>query len=99
MTNTIFFSWQADRETTGGRNLIKLALERATSQTGTGTEVEEAVRDFKVDRDTKGVAGSPPIVDTIFRKIDQAAVFIPNLNICRTTYSQSKCIGRIWVSL
>jgi hypothetical protein len=26
-----------------------------------------------------GVAGSPPIVDTIFRKIDQAAVFVPDL--------------------
>ena len=26
-----------------------------------------------------GVAGSPPIVDTIFRKIEQAAVFVPDL--------------------
>jgi hypothetical protein len=32
-----------------------------------------------IDRDTRGVPGSPPIVDTIFRKIDQAAVFVPDL--------------------
>jgi hypothetical protein len=32
-----------------------------------------------VDRDTKGVAGSPPIVETIFHKIDKATVFVPDL--------------------
>ncbi len=43
--------------------------------------MEEAARDpkLRVDSDTKGVAGSPPIVDTIFRKIDDAAVFVPDL--------------------
>jgi hypothetical protein len=41
--------------------------------------VEEAVRDLSVDRDTKDVPGSPPIVDTIFREIDNAAVFVPDL--------------------
>jgi hypothetical protein len=41
--------------------------------------VEEAVRDLSVDRDTKNIPGSPPIVDTIFRKIDNATVFVPDL--------------------
>jgi hypothetical protein len=79
MPHTVFFSWQVDTETPGGRNFIERALERASSQIGQDTTVEEAVRDLAVDRDTKGVAGSPPIVDTIFRKIDQAAVFVPDL--------------------
>jgi hypothetical protein len=34
--------------------------------------------------DTKGVPGSPPIVETIFRKIDNAAVFVPDLTFVGT---------------
>src|SRR5713226_8806506 len=79
MPTTIFFSWQIDRPTKEGRNLVERALERAISRIGEDTEIEEAVRELVVDRDTKGVPGSPPIVDTIFRKIDQAAVFVPDL--------------------
>jgi len=79
VANTIFFSWQVDTETRGGRNLIDAALQRAATRIGQDAEIEEAIRDVSVDRDTKGVAGSPPIVDTIFRKIDSAAVFVPDL--------------------
>jgi hypothetical protein len=79
VANTIFFSWQVDTETRGGRNLIDTALQRAAARIGQDAEIEEAIRDVSVDRDTKGVAGSPPIVDTIFRKIDSAAVFVPDL--------------------
>jgi hypothetical protein len=32
-----------------------------------------------VDRDTQGVPGVPPIVDTIFHKIDSATIFVPDL--------------------
>lgn len=79
MTHTIFFSWQADRPTKAGRNLIERALEVAISRISQDAAVEEAVRELTVDRDTKGVPGSPPIFDTILRKIDQAAVFVPDL--------------------
>ena len=79
MPTTIFFSWQADTETRSGRNLVERAVERAASRIGADTEVEEAVREIAVDRDTKNVPGSPPIVDTIFRKIDNAGVFVPDL--------------------
>jgi len=34
---------------------------------------------YAVDMDTKGVSGSPPIVDTIFKKIDAAAIFVADL--------------------
>lgn len=32
-----------------------------------------------LDKDTQGVPGSPPIAETIFEKIEQAAVFVPDL--------------------
>ncbi|MFN4275845.1 MAG: hypothetical protein ACK4FJ_06055 [Ferrovibrio sp.] len=80
MAITIFFSWQADTATKTGRNLIERALERAISAVASDIELEEAVREgIEIDRDTKGVPGSPPIVETIFRKIDQAAIFLPDL--------------------
>jgi hypothetical protein len=79
MANTIFFSWQADTQTLSSRNLIERALERAISRIEKDASVEQAVRELEVDRDTKDVAGSPPIVDTIFKKIDQAAVFVADL--------------------
>jgi hypothetical protein len=79
MTSTVFFSWQVDTDPKTGRNLIERALERAVGSIGDDTSVDEAVRDLAVDRDTRGVAGTPPIVETIFRKIDAAAAFVPDL--------------------
>jgi hypothetical protein len=79
MPATIFFSWQADTRTREGRNFIERALERAASRIGDDTTAEKAIRELTVDRDTKGVPGSPPIVETIFRKIDKAAAFVPDL--------------------
>jgi hypothetical protein len=79
MSNTVFFSWQADRPISEGRTFLERALERAVGQIGADTTIEEAARELELDSDTKGVPGSPPIVETIFRKIDQAAVFVPDL--------------------
>jgi hypothetical protein len=84
MANPIFFSWQLDRSPRECRNFIERALQRAIDQIGEDTSLEEAVRELTVDRDTKGVPGSPPIVDTIFRKIDNAAAFVPDLTFVGT---------------
>ncbi|MGU3287718.1 hypothetical protein [Methylobacterium mesophilicum] len=74
MAQTIFFSWQLDTVPLVGRNLIERALKLALARIEADTELQEADRELKVDRDTQGVAGTPPIVDTIFKKIDAAAV-------------------------
>jgi hypothetical protein len=42
-----------------------------------------------VDRDTVGVPGVPPIVDTIFDKIDRATIFLPDL-----TFAGKRIDGR-----
>jgi hypothetical protein len=79
MPLTIFFSWQADTSTTVGRNLIERALEQAVGRISRDITLDEPNREITIDRDTKGVAGTPPIVDTIFKKIDNAAAFLPDL--------------------
>jgi hypothetical protein len=63
-----------------GRNLIERALDRAVGTIGLDTAVEVAVREgLEVDRDTKGISGSPPIVETVFSKIDGATVFVADM--------------------
>lgn len=79
MSSTVFFSWQADTPTRGGRNFVERALHQAAGRISDDTTIEDAIRELTVDRDTKGIPGSPPIVETIFRKIDKAAVFVPDL--------------------
>jgi hypothetical protein len=80
MSKTVFFSWQSDRPTREGRNLIERALEAAVSRISEDAAVEEAAREgLVVDKDTKGVPGSPPLFDTILKKIEGATVFVPDL--------------------
>src|SRR5579862_1954156 len=79
MSTTVFFSWQMDTDTETGRNLIERVLERAVGSIGSDATVQDAVRELEVDRDTLDEPGFPPIVDTIFRKIDEAAMVIVDL--------------------
>lgn len=80
MPHTIFFSWQSDRSPTEGRNLIESAIKSAIQRLGEDSEIEESLRDdLSFDKDTKGVPGNPPIFETILRKIDQSAIFVPDL--------------------
>jgi hypothetical protein len=79
MPITIFFSWQADTPKLVGRDLIEAALDRAIKLIKVDASIEPAAREIKIDYDTQGAPGSPAIVDTIFQKIDRAAIFVPDL--------------------
>jgi hypothetical protein len=79
MPITVFFSWQADTPTREGRNFVEAALKRAVSRIGQDATVEEVIRELAVESGAQGAPGSPPIVETIFRRIDRAAVFVPDL--------------------
>jgi hypothetical protein len=76
---TVFFSWQSDRPTKEGRNLIEKALRIALERIAQDIQIDESPRELTLDKDTEGVAGSPPVFDTILGKIDRAAVFVPDL--------------------
>lgn len=79
MTLKIFFSWQVDTPAREGRNFILRALKSALESIAVDIDVEEALRNIEIDRDTLDVPGTPPIVDTIFSKIDNASIFVPDL--------------------
>lgn len=76
----VFYSWQSDRLKTTGRNLVHRALVDAINMLKSDADVEDAARDeVLLDSDTQNVPGSPPIVETIFGKIDAAAAFVADL--------------------
>jgi hypothetical protein len=79
MPATVFFSWQADTPNRTGRGFIHHVLERACKALQADSELTEAARDLAVDTDTQGAPGSPPIVATIFKKIDAASVFVADM--------------------
>jgi hypothetical protein len=58
---------------------LKEVLEEVCTGIASDTDVDEALRDVEVDSDTQGVAGQPPIVETIFKKIDASAVFVADM--------------------
>jgi hypothetical protein len=85
MPTTIFYSWQVDTAPRVGRNLIERALHQAISRISDDAAIEDVVRDdISIDRDTVGAPGFAPIVETIFQKIDKAAVFVPDLSFVGT---------------
>lgn len=84
MKSTVFFSWQSDQPARAGRSFIEKALESAAEKISRDISIENAVRDLVVDKDTKDEPGSPPIFETILRKIDRAAVFVPDLTFVGT---------------
>jgi len=77
---TIFYSWQSDRRAT--RFLVRDALVAAADALESRPEVAEPVR---VDSDTAGISGTPPIAATVFRKIEEAAVFVADVTFVGST--------------
>ena len=78
---TVFYSWQSDLPNKVNRGFIEEALEKAIKQLNKNLAVDEVEREgaLKLDKDTQGIPGSPPIVQAIFEKISKAVAFIPDV--------------------
>ncbi len=80
MSLTVFYSWQSDSPKETNRDFIETVLKKAIERLGRDVELQESLWDEVVlDKDTKNVPGSPPIVDTILNKISDCSVFVPDL--------------------
>ncbi|MHC4474589.1 MAG: hypothetical protein ACYTEL_03015 [Planctomycetota bacterium] len=74
----VFYSWQSDSPNATNRGFIQKALENAAK----AIRQDDSIRvEPVVDRDTAGVPGSPDIASTIFAKIDESDVFVPDVSI------------------
>lgn len=80
----VFWSWQSDSFEKHNRFFVRDALAIALKQVADDLDLTEAERP-EVDHDTKGEPGLVSIVDTIFEKINQAAVFVGDLTFIGKT--------------
>lgn len=75
---TVFYSWQSDLDGKTTRSFIEDALKRAVKAIKNDDSIQvEPV----LERDTRGVPGSPDIVRAIFTKIKAAQVFVCDASI------------------
>lgn len=82
----VFWSWQSDTPAECNKDFVKEALQRALDQVSEELGFNEAERP-EVDHDTKGAPGLVSIVDEIFRKIEQADVFVGDVTFIGSTAS------------
>ena len=78
---TAFYAWQSDTPERFNRHLIRIALRDAAKRITNSMPDVEVI----VDYDTAGVPGTPPISDTILKKIDGCDIFIPDVSFVART--------------
>lgn len=76
-THDIFYSWQSDLPNSTNRGFIEDCLNRAIKDVRAD---EELKLDPCLERDTRGVPGSPDIAATIFDKIRRADIFVGDVS-------------------
>ena len=69
----VFYSWQSDLPNSTTRGLIQSSIDAAVKGLRNTVAIE-------ADRDTKGIYGSPDIVQTIFSKIDDCDIFVADVS-------------------
>lgn len=80
MSPTVFYSWQSDLPNSTNRGFIERAIKDAIATLASDLSLVEAVRELSLDKDTQGVPGSPPIVDSILGKISNCGIFVPDVS-------------------
>ncbi len=75
----VFYAWQNDRPRETTRDLIRDAALSAVQKAGSTMRVENSPR---LDHDTENESGTPPIAETILRKIRHSAIMIADMTFC-----------------
>jgi hypothetical protein len=86
-THDIFYSWQSDLPNSTNRGFIEDCLNRAIKEVRAD---EELKLDPCLERDTRGVPGSPDIAATIFDKIKRADIFVGDVSFINEEGSRRK---------
>jgi hypothetical protein len=75
----VFYAWQSDRPRASTRDIVYDAAYAALARIGSTMRIEESPR---LDQDTKNESGTPPIAETIYRKIKNSALFLADVTFC-----------------
>jgi len=82
----VFYAWQADRPRNTTRDLIRSCAHNAVVSVASRASITDAPR---LDHDTLGQSGTPPIAETIFRKIRSSAIFLADVTFTAETRTDS----------
>lgn len=82
-SHTIFYSWQSDNSKS--RNFIQSVLNTVKRELE-----KDGTYQIEIDSDTRGVPGAPNIPATIFKKIENADLFVADLTIINFNESGRK---------
>lgn len=77
---TLFYAWQSDRPSELCRSFISEALKSAAEKI---LETRQII--VVVDSDTQGVPGTPPVSETILKKIENSDAFLADLTLVART--------------
>lgn len=88
MKFNIFYSWQSDLPNKTNRSAIENALKKAIQR----IKKNELNLEIAIDRDTKGLSGTPDINEAIFTKIKESHIFVGDISIINSeSNSDKKC--------
>lgn len=76
MRHVIFYSWQSDLPNNTNRGFIEEALTLASGVIASDLDIEPVI-----DRDTRGLPGSPDIGQAIFAKIAESDLFVADVTL------------------
>ncbi len=77
MKFSIFYSWQSDLPNKTNRTAIETALKKVVKN----IKNTELTLEIAIDRDTKGLSGTPDINKSIFDKIKNSQIFLSDISI------------------
>lgn len=81
---TVFYSWQSDLPHDTNKEFIKKSIQKALSKVNQTLKIVNSPRDnspsLELDHDIKNIPGTPPIVDSIFDKINNCNIFIADFS-------------------
>jgi len=75
----VFWSWQSDHPGVVSRHLVHEALQLAVTSRNEELAFEEPEREVSLDRDRKGLPGSPDLASVILGKIRASDVFVADV--------------------
>ncbi|MBU2973049.1 TIR domain-containing protein [Zobellia sp. B3R18] len=78
---TIFYSWQSDTDKKENNYLIKKSIEKSIKVLKSDIDLE-----LSLDKDTQKLSGSPNIVDSIFKKIENSDIFICDVTLVNENF-------------
>lgn len=84
MANSVFFAWQLDTKAEDNRAFIWDCIKSACFKLKNDALPELSPRP---EKDTDGVSGTPNIVQTIFKKIDECSIFVADVTFIAQTES------------